>query len=65
MTDYTDATTGKVESTDLKTSYLNTKDGVIPTGVVMAVAPFAVITILGGAGIVRLSMRKKKDDEEE
>ena len=65
VTDYTDATTGKVKSTDLKTSYLNTKDGVIPTGVVMAVAPFAAITILGGAGIVRLSMRKKKDDEEE
>lgn len=65
VTDYTDATTGMVVSTDLKTSYLNTKDGVIPTGVVMAVAPFAAITILGGAGIVRLSMRKKKDDEEE
>lgn len=65
VTGYTDATNGTVKSTDLKTSYLNTKNGVIPTGVIMAVAPFAAITILGGAGIVRLSMRKKKDDEEE
>ena len=65
VTDYTDATNGTVVSTDLKTSYLNTREGVIPTGVVMAVAPFAAVTLLGGAGVVTMVMKKKKSSEEE
>lgn len=59
---YADAVKGTVVSTDLKTSYLNTRDGVVPTGVVMAIAPFAVVTLLGGAGIVTMSMKKRKED---
>ena len=62
---YKDATNGTVASTDLKTSYLNTRDGVIPTGVIMAVAPFAAVTLLGGAGVVTMVMKKKKSSEEE
>lgn len=50
---------GKVVSRDLKTSFLNTRNGVIPTGVIMSVAPFAIATVLGGAGIVTFYMRKK------
>lgn len=65
VTDYADAVEGTVASTDLKTSYLNTRDGVIPTGVVMAVAPFAAVTLLGGIGAVTMMMKKKKDDDEE
>ena len=65
VTDYTDATNGTVVSTDLKTSYLNTREGVIPTGVIMAVAPFAAVTLLGGAGAVTMVMKKKKSSEEE
>lgn len=65
VTDYTDATNGIVESTDLKTSYKNTRDGVIPTGVVMTVTPFAAVTLLGAAGMIKLRMNKKKNDEEE
>ena len=49
---------GTIVSTDLTTGFLNTRDGVIPTGVIMAVAPFAVVTLLGGAGVVT------NDDEE-
>lgn len=64
VTDYTDATNGTVVSTDLKTSYLNTRDGVIPTGVIMTVAPFAAVTLLGAAGMVTIKMRKKEDDAE-
>lgn len=56
---------GKVVGTDLKTSFLNTRNGVIPTGVIMSVAPFAIATVLGGAGIVTFYMRKKKENEEE
>lgn len=60
--DYTDAVNGTIESTDLKTSYLNTREGVIPTGVVMTVAPFAAVTLLGGIGAVSIIMKKKNDD---
>ena len=65
VTNYTDATNGTVASKDLKTSYLNTRDGVIPTGVIMTVAPFAAVTLLGGAGVVTMVMKKKKSSEEE
>lgn len=55
---------GTIASKDLTTGYLNTRDGVIPTGVIMAVAPFAVVTLLGGAGIVTMMMKKNKKEDE-
>ena len=62
---YTDAVNGTVASADIKTSYLNTRNGTIPTGVIMTVAPFAAVTLLGGAGAVTMIMKKKKSEEEE
>ena len=59
-----DATSGTVASKDIATGYLNTRDGVIPTGVIMTVAPFAAVTLLGGAGAVTMVMKKKKSEEE-
>lgn len=55
---------GTIVSTDLTTGFLNTRNGVIPTGVIMAVAPFAVVTLLGGAGIVTMVMKKNKKEDE-
>lgn len=55
---------GKIASKDLTTGYLNTREGTIPTGVIMTVAPFAAVTLLGAAGMVTIKMRKKEDDEE-
>ena len=55
---------GTIASKDLTTGYLNTRDGVIPTGVIMAVAPFAVVTILGGVGVVTMVMKKNKKEDE-
>ena len=55
---------GTIVSTDLTTGFLNTRSGVIPTGVIMAVAPFAAVTLLGAVGMVTIKMRKKEDDEE-
>lgn len=55
---------GTIVSADLTTGFLNTRDGVIPTGVIMAVAPFAAVTLLGAVGMVTIKMRKKEDDEE-
>mgnify|MGYP004559640797 CR=1 FL=1 len=60
-----DAPSGTVASEDIHTGYLNTRNGVIPTGVVMTVAPFAAVTLLGGAGVVTMVMKKKKSSEEE
>lgn len=60
-----DATSGTVASEDIHTGYLNTRNGVIPTGVIMTVAPFAAVTLLGGAGVVTMVMKKKKSSEEE
>lgn len=55
---------GTIVSTDLTTGFLNTRDGVIPTGVIMAVAPFAVVTILGGAGVVTMVMKRNNKEDE-
>lgn len=65
VTGYADAVDGTIVSTDLKTSYLNTRDGVIPTGVIMTVAPFAAVTLLGGFGAATIAMKKKKKHEDE
>ena len=59
-----DATSGTVASQNIHTGYLNIRDGVIPTGVIMTVAPFAAVTLLGGAGAVTMVMKKKKSEEE-
>lgn len=55
---------GTIASNDLTTGYLNTRNGVIPTGVIMTVAPFAAVTLLGAAGMVTIKMKKREDDEE-
>lgn len=55
---------GTIASEDLTTGYLNTREGAIPTGVIMTVAPFAAVTLLGAAGMVTIKMRKKEDDAE-
>lgn len=60
VVNYNDGVKGTVASDDLKTSYLNTRGGAIPTGVMMTVAPFAVVTLLGGAGVVTMTMKKKR-----
>lgn len=59
---YKDAVTGTIVSTDIKTSYLNTRSGVIPTGIAMEVAPFAVVTLLGGIGVVTIALRGRKEN---
>lgn len=48
---------GTIVSTDLTTGFLN-------TGVIMAVAPFAVVTILGGAGVVTMVMKRNNKEDE-
>lgn len=42
--------------------FTNTKKGVVPTGIIMSVAPYAVVVIAGAVGLI-LFMHKKKDEE--
>ena len=64
VTNYTDSTNGKVASTDIKTSYLNERAGVIPTGVIMTVAPFVLVTLLAVAGMVIIKSHRRKAGNE-
>lgn len=58
---------GEIEKADadqIDISFTNKRSGTIPTGVIMTVAPFAAVTLLGVAGMVTIKMRKKEDDAE-
>lgn len=48
-------------------AFTNTRNGVVPTGILMTVAPFAALTLCGGFGAATIVMksRKKEEDEEE
>lgn len=61
---YEDETSGTIEGKSIKTSYLNTRNGIIPTGVLITVAPFAVITLIGGCGVVSVVLKRRKKDDE-
>lgn len=65
VTGYNDETSGTIESTDVKTSYMANRAGTIPTGVMLTVAPFAAITVLGAAGMIKFRMNGRKKDSEE
>lgn len=43
--------------------FTNTKNGVIPTGIIMSVAPYAVVVIAGAVGIIFFIRRKKNDED--
>ena len=47
-----------------RAGFTNTRNGVIPTGVMVTIAPFAVATAIGGVGIASISMKKRKKEEE-
>ena len=43
-------------------AFVNSKSGTVPTGILLTVAPFAGMMLLGAAGIVFLSAKKRKED---
>ena len=47
---------------DTTVAYTNNKQGAIPTGLFMSVGGAAVVTLLGGAGIATMVMRKKEEE---
>ena len=47
-------------------AFTNTRNGVIPTGILLTVAPFAALTLVGGVGAATMMVKaRKKEDEEE
>ena len=61
VTGYTDPTTGTfVKDTDVKTSYTNSREGIIPTGVILTIAPFAIGLLLFGAVMMFMISRRRR-----
>ena len=52
-------------SADTSVSFTNTKEGVIPTGVILSVAPWVIAGVVIVGGIVFFAIRSKKKYEEE
>ena len=47
------------------TGYTNTKNGIIPTGVLMSITGGAALIAIAGAGLFALNRRRDEDDDEE
>lgn len=58
---YNDASTGTMDS-DKYVGFTNTKNGVIPTGVLLTIAPFAIGILLFGALAIFLISKRKRDN---
>ena len=60
-----DAVAGTIASADIHTGYTNTKEGTIPTGIILSVAAPAVVG-LGVAGlIVTLNVKRRREEAED
>lgn len=68
VTDYTDPTKGTIgtiagDNKMVKTSYLNTRDGLIPTGILTVVGPAVVLILLAVAGLSIVMIGKRRKEE--
>ena len=57
---YSDATTGTLTQ-DIKTGFTNEKTGVIPTGILLTIAPFAIGILLFGALIIFIIAKRRRN----
>lgn len=62
---FTDAKEGGIGAADVKTGFTNTKDGTIPTGVILSIAGPAVLGIAVVGGIVYMTLKRKKEEEQD
>ena len=62
---FKDPNTGTVGTDDIYTGYINKRDGLIPTGVILSVAPWIIagIVIIGGIVFFAIRSRRKLDEE--
>ena len=57
---FDDATSGTVANDDIYTGFTNTRNGIIPTGILMKVGPIAIVGLAVVGGIVFLMIRSNK-----
>ncbi|MBR2523532.1 MAG: hypothetical protein IKE53_03740 [Clostridiales bacterium] len=62
---FNDRTNGAISTADVKTGFTNTRDGIIPTGILMSVAPVAIVGVVVLAGVVFFAVRSAKRKAEE
>lgn len=51
-----------IDDSDHTVAFTNTRDGIIPTGVIVTVAPFAIGIVLFTAGIVYVTARRRRNE---
>lgn len=51
--------TGTNVDKDVTVAYTNTKEGEIPTGVLLTIAPFAALMLIGAAGVLFVVLKKR------
>jgi pilin isopeptide linkage protein len=69
QTNLNDAASGKIGDTkaeiaDKAVGFTNQRQGNVPTGVLLSIAPFAGAAVAGAAGVLAFAKKNKKDDEE-
>ncbi len=60
-----DTVSGSIAAEAVTAAFINTKDGEVPTGVILAVVPGAALLAAGVVGLVVMSRKRKNEDEEE
>ena len=59
---YSDPATGSSVAADIKTGYTNDRTGIIPTGVLLTIAPFAIGILLFGALIIFFIAKRRREN---
>ena len=63
-TTYSDGNgTGTIGTADVSVTVTNNKEGTVPTGVLLTIAPFAALMAVGGLGAVVILKRKKEEED--
>ena len=59
---YSDPANGSSVTADIKTGYTNDRKGIIPTGVLLTIAPFAIGILLFGALIIFFIAKRRREN---
>lgn len=62
---FKDDNEGTIGTTDVATGFTNTKDGTIPTGVILSIAGPAVVGLAVIGGLIFMIIKRKKEDSED
>ena len=62
---YNDDAAGTIISADIHTGFTNTREGTIPTGIILSIAGPAIAGIAVVGGIIYFTVRRRKEDAED